>query len=215
VPIPMMNHRRLAERGGLHVFRSEGIKRKLASSRKTRWAANLAVFFYRDRRIASISRWPLHCAHWPDVPASPIWVEEFPPTWRSIRSAVRCVVCSSVRYSWAMATLVRRRTRRACCCEVIRGGRPVRRGFGLQRVFSAILERNATLKDIACVTPHAADNLMKGQLLGEEGDAMLPTRFQGLWKTMSSQRDFPFSECLQDIALLMRISIRLSSVLST
>jgi hypothetical protein len=59
VPIPIMNHRRLADRApGLPNRRDQEEARR---SIKTRWAASLAAFFHGARRIVSMRRWPLRC----------------------------------------------------------------------------------------------------------------------------------------------------------
>jgi len=188
---------------GLHVLRTEGIRRKPDSSIKTRWAASLAAFFYtrpdgsfpfRDDRFVA-----LNCPTFRLLMAPTYLVEEF-------AYVIRMVLHLQLTFDQIGDPL---------CCPQLRpvtmGHGPfgqkaneafflfrgqsrwsARRWFGFQRIFTAPLERIAPTKDATRVTTHAPGDLMKGQLLFKESNYAPPSIFQRLWRTMRSHRDTPF-----------------------
>lgn len=86
-------------------------------------------------------------------------------------------------------------------------GRPARRRFGLERFHSARLPRITPTKNTAGMASQATCNLMKRQVLFEEGDHLTTPRFQRFRQTVRSNGDSPQWGCLQYIALFMRMSI--------
>jgi len=71
---------------------------------------------------------------------------------------------------------------------------PARRGLGLQCLWPARLQRIAPPQDTASVAADPARDLMQGQLLLEEGNHSVPTRFQRFRRTLRSHGDTPFPD---------------------
>ena len=76
---------------------------------------------------------------------------------------------------------------------------PARRRLGLQCIPPTGLHRIAPAENTACVASHASGDLVKGELLLEEGNHPAPTFFQRLRRTVRSHRDTPF----QDVSIVL------------
>jgi hypothetical protein len=73
--------------------------------------------------------------------------------------------------------------------------RSARHWLGFQGIVTALLQRIAPSKDVACMTPNAAGNLMEGQVLLEECYDTLPTFFKHICRTLRSRHgDTPFED---------------------